>query len=423
MEILKITNFLSIDKAEIELKKLNIFIGPQAQGKSLIAKLIYFFKEYPESLFDAISEDKTKGEFEKISLTKFEKMFPKYTWEKNEFNITYSNGFYNISIANEKSNNGRFTLKLTNSERIKDSFLTARKVYRKFVREDPDSKTSRLGRKSYGVLRECIINNLFVENERKYIEQAFYIPAGRSFFANLQKSVFSFVSSNVEIDFFIKEFGAVYERTKNDFLIKQAEEKRPKTVEKIVNDLINGRFVSEKGQDWIINKHGKINVSHSSSGQQEALPLAMILSTWPYFEHNLISRYFIIEEPEAHLFPVAQSQITSLIASAYNGSKQTSSFVITTHSPYILTAFNNLIQAGNVANSKHYENLDDLHKIVPKLEVVNFNDVSAYIVNKGAVKAILNKELKLIDSNIIDDISNHFADTFEKLIGMEELDD
>lgn len=423
MEILKITNFLSIDKAEIELKKLNIFIGPQAQGKSLIAKLIYFFKEYPESLFDAISEDKTKAEFDKISLAKFEKMFPKYTWEKNEFRIIYSNGYYDISISNEKSSNGRFTLKLTNSSRIKESFLIARKAYKKFIQEEPDSKISRLGRKSYGILRECIINNLFIEDENKYIEQAFYIPAGRSFFANLQKSVFSFISSNVEIDFFIKEFGSVYERTKNDFLIKQAEEKRPKTVEKIVNDLINGRFLSEKGQDWIINKHGKVNVSHSSSGQQEALPLAMILSTWPYFGHNSISRYFIIEEPEAHLFPVAQSQITSLIASAYNGSDRTSSFVITTHSPYILTAFNNLIQAGNIANFKNYENLDDLHKVVPKLEVVDFNDVAAYVVNKGTVKTILNKELKLIDSNIIDDISNYFADTFEKLLSMEDAND
>jgi predicted ATPase len=420
MEKLKITNFLSIDKAEIELKKLNIFIGPQAQGKSLFAKLIFFFKEYPESLVDAISENKTKSEFDKLSLAKFEKMFPKYTWEGKAFDINYSTSYYNISITNEKSSNGRFTLKLTSSDRIKEAFSTARKAHRKFIQEEPDSKFSRLTRKPYGLLRECVVNKLFIESNKSYIEQAIYIPAGRSFFANLQKNIFSFISSNVEIDYFLKEFGAVYERTKNDFFIRQAEEKRPKTVDKIVNDLICGKFLSEKGQDWIFNKHGKVNVANSSSGQQEALPLAIILSTWPYFAHNLISRYFIIEEPEAHLFPVAQSQITSLIASAYNASERMNSFVITTHSPYILTAFNNLIQAGNVSESKNHQGLEQLYKVVPEIEIVDFNDVSAYVVNKGTAKTILNHELKLIDSNIIDDVSNYFADTFEKLISMEE---
>jgi hypothetical protein len=145
----------------------------------------------------------------------------------------------------------------------------------------------------------------------------------------------------------------------------------------------------------------------------------MILSTWPYFDHNLISRYFIIEEPEAHLFPVAQSLITSLIASAYNGSERSNKFVITTHSPYILTAFNNLIQAGNVAASKNYQNLEELYKVVPESEIVDFNDVSAYLVNNGTVQSILDNELKLIDATMIDSVSRQFANTFEQLVIME----
>jgi predicted ATPase len=419
METLKIKNFLCIEEAEIELNKLNLFIGPQAQGKSILAKLIYFFKDYPESVFEAILEDKTKSEFEKNSLVKFGMMFPKYTWEKTEFKITYSNVHYSISISNEKLNNGRFTLKLINSERVNKSFLTTRKIYKKLIQEESDSKALRLSRKSYGLLRECLIDNLLMESERKNIEQTFYIPAGRSFFATLHKNVFSFISSNLEIDFMLKEFGSIYERTKNENYIKYAEEKRPKSIDNIINKLISGKFISEKGQDWIINKHGKVKVSDSSSGQQEALPLAMILSTWPYFEHNLISRYFIIEEPEAHLFPVAQSLITSLIASAYNGSERSNKFVITTHSPYILTAFNNLIQAGNVAASKNYQNLEELYKVVPESEIVDFNDVSAYLVNNGTVQSILDNELKLIDATMIDSVSRQFANTFEQLVIME----
>ena len=39
-EYLKIRNFLVVKDAEVELKKINVIIGPQANGKSLIAKLI-----------------------------------------------------------------------------------------------------------------------------------------------------------------------------------------------------------------------------------------------------------------------------------------------------------------------------------------------------------------------------------------------
>ena len=132
----------------------------------------------------------------------------------------------------------------------------------------------------------------------------------------------------------------------------------------------------------------------------------------------------MIEEPEAHLFPQAQGYITQLIANAYNETVEESrlfnSFTITTHSPYILTAFNNLIEAANVAQSKNYENLEQLYNVVPKDEIINFNDVSAYFVSDGTVKSILDNELKLIDASAIDSISRHLADTFEKLVMMED---
>ena len=102
MENLKINNFLSIQKVDIQLKKINIFIGPQAQGKSVIAKLIKYFKDYPTNLTRHVSEGKTKRDILKEEKSRFIKIFPQQYWSNDCFNITYSNKHYSIEISNNE---------------------------------------------------------------------------------------------------------------------------------------------------------------------------------------------------------------------------------------------------------------------------------------------------------------------------------
>lgn len=441
MEKLEITNFLSIEKAEIEIKKLNIFIGPQAQGKSLISKLIYFFKEYPQTLFEAVHRGmKTEGEYNGLALAKFEKIFPKYTWKNDKFNIRYSNKYYSISIANQSidpETNPVLELTLTGDAIFQDAFESLKSL-----------KSLKGDLVWFARSEKTLAHSLFSKNKNPYLEKVFYIPAGRSFFANLDKSIFSFLSSEIKIDYFLTLFGKTYEGIRGaitegydgfEGYDDSYKEEKKRRLEGIVKHLIGGDYSFEQGQDWITNEKGKIKIADASSGQQEALPMAVVLSIEPYIlpyipiiDHHT-TNHFIIEEPEAHLFPVAQNEIVLLVANAYNHKKNHNhsdyvafngfnSFTIATHSPYILTAFNNLIQAGNVAASKSHEDLEELYKIVPESELVDFNDVTAYIVDKGTVRSILNRDLKLIDASMIDEISGHFADTFEKLLVMEEMD-
>ena len=66
MENIKIDKFLTIQKVDIPLKKVNIFIGPQAQGKSVIAKLIKLTiiivtktNKYICDIFDLVKDNKS----------------------------------------------------------------------------------------------------------------------------------------------------------------------------------------------------------------------------------------------------------------------------------------------------------------------------------------------------------------------------
>ncbi len=45
MEKLLIHNFAGLKEVTIEVSPITGFIGPQASGKSVIAKLLYFFRE------------------------------------------------------------------------------------------------------------------------------------------------------------------------------------------------------------------------------------------------------------------------------------------------------------------------------------------------------------------------------------------
>ncbi len=44
IEKLRIENFAGISLLEIELNEINILLGPQALGKSITAKLLFYFK-------------------------------------------------------------------------------------------------------------------------------------------------------------------------------------------------------------------------------------------------------------------------------------------------------------------------------------------------------------------------------------------
>lgn len=419
MATLTINDFLSIKSANIELRRINVFIGPQAQGKSIISKLIYFFKEFPTEIYDAVLESKDKRQFDSGMKSKFEKIFPSYAWEKSSFLVIYDNDEFAIFIENKKVSN-KYKFSITYTPNVNKALSAGRKVFASYLDFESESGLSGRSRPNVGkIIRDAVLSLMLRFNDEPRMEHVIYIPAGRSFFANLQKSLFSFISSNIPIDYFLKVFGSIYETTREPNFIKQSAKGRPRSVQKLVDELLCGIYESEKGQDWIVGVRGKVSLSNSSSGQQEVLPMAIVLSTWPYIISKAFFRSFVIEEPEAHLFPVAQGKVVSLIAAAYNEAFAGGDFVITTHSPYILTAFNNLIQANNAVLSFGDESASEVYEVIPGDQHIRYEDVSAYIVNQGSVTSILDDEYRLIQADAIDEVSEHFSRTFEKLIEIE----
>ena len=122
-----------------------------------------------------------------------------------------------------------------------------------------------------------------------------------------------------------------------------------------------------------------------------------------------------IEEPEISLFPERQKGLLEYIVSIIK--KINSRVVITTHSPYILSAFNNLILANNTADEKK-DRTEEIEVIIERDKWVDFEEVSVYEVKDGKIISLLESEYKGIDINAIDKVSDRLSEDVDKLISI-----
>lgn len=99
MRKLTVTNFSCIDDAEIDLTRLTILIGPQASGKSVLSKLIFFFNDIVSSQYLWLEDGKPYSSFISYLCEEFKKWFPTSAWGSRKFSITYRAGPLTFSIT------------------------------------------------------------------------------------------------------------------------------------------------------------------------------------------------------------------------------------------------------------------------------------------------------------------------------------
>ncbi len=399
MEKLIINKFAGIDSLEVELNEINIFIGPQATGKSIIAKLFYYFKSFfNEIAFDLINE-KSYGEIEAKQINRFLDFFPPENWSKNNFLIKYrfSNSYIIIKEIGTK-------IELDFSNDIKDIILNNNISIGEIGLLNPWEPLEKYNQQ---------FKKLFSD---KITFSQIFIPAGRSFFSNIQSNIFSLLNANESLDPFIVMFGSFYEKLKKHFN-KNIFNLDTKS-NKIINNILNSKYKRENQKDYLIHSDfRKVNLSSASSGQQEIFPLLLIIEFLLSDSFRENDAVLYIEEPEAHLSPNAQKMVVQLLARLFNADKKKFQIIITTHSPYILSSFNNLMYAGELVNKN---DTDNIYKVIPEKEILSPEKVFAYSLNsKQEIKSIIDTETNLISQNILDDVSDKISIEFGKLLDLD----
>ncbi len=424
MQRIYIENFGPIKTADIELKDALLFIGEQASGKSTISKLIYFFKSLRADLLSVIYENTTSNEKE-IQELLFKKITEKFynffgpTSHFPDFKVKYhysDTKFVELILHHDK----KLELHLSPNFFGNSSILKEAKNLRNAI----ELTAFEL---EYIKKLAQLINNIF-EDHRAPL----FIPAGRNvivtYSALFDNNFYNnLISTDLGVDaYLMADFLKRVQRLKKQFQVENLKDLIAHKLElgysvnehvlKIAQDkfeaILKGQYRYRDFGELLVydtEKNQAVRLNDASSGQQEAIRILQDIFLVLLEQEDV---FRVIEEPEAHLYPMAQKHLIEMMALMLNGTN--SQLIITTHSPYILSIFNNLLFASRIA--KMNESVKpEVNAVIDESMWLNPTKCQAYALQGGNCVSILNPATGLIGENYLDDISVELGADFDEL--------
>ena len=433
MQRIEIKNFGPIKELNLDIKDFSLLIGPQASGKSTIAKTIFFFKSLNDELVKYFIESIDKNDFSKSigtyaksirkkyldyfgASTHLDGLHLKYYYTETVWiSITIETNHKYITPIFSKIFSEEFNTLVKEAINFSDSIgqrnpslLTSRNL----IQLDSDKRKFVSNIKS-----KC--NSVFQEDR-----ELMFIPAGRSLLATLSDQL-QFINPR-NLDFLMRSFldkinivRPIFNKSLGDIIKERRlltqydiDYNKTKLAEDIISKILKGKYQYDKdGEKIFFDTNRYVKLNFSSSGQQESLWILLLLFIIILEKQNV---FIVIEEPEAHLFPEAQKEISNLIALMSN--VENSQVIITTHSPYILASINNLILANKVGS----ENAKVADRINQNLWIRS-DKVYAALVANGQAKEIIDSELNIIQQEKIDSVSSTINHEFDFLFQFETV--
>jgi len=391
-----VKNFGPIKDAELETKQFTVLIGPQASGKSILAKLLSIFRDTEFMLDQNLSKFLAEYNIEFLSSNTY------IEYQEEDHYIRYSNSRIESNLRLKPS------LKASRTSLDQSIEKKAKEIASESI---IDTINNSADFKNFTKEQKEIMIAHFAEEEKKRMVKEIklksndhsnlYIPTERIFVASISDFLYNFIKSDINLPEFVVNFGAVFENTRKHL----SNFKIP-----FLTDI---EYSFENGMNKLrLKDQQTINFTQSSSGLQAVVPMAILIE---YFSRSKNTN-FVIEEPELNLYPISQKKLAEYISTKCLGSGN--NLIITTHSPYILTSFANLIQAHNAAQTSKAAK-KQVAQIFPEESWIDFDQVSAYYINNGTATDILDRENQTIDANAIDDVSEAIAGEFEALMNIK----
>lgn len=379
---LHVRDFGPIESCDVEIQRLTVMTGPQASGKSTLAKLIYFFKLAQQYIQ---SQPLSSVQADKWLRSVFLRMFGDVTELSDTMQIRYD------------FTDGQW-LDVTKGAHPQTHSQT---VLFHFSRD-------------------------FSKSAEKM--EAIYIPAGRSMTTLLSDQLpVLFTDPNRQLpaldyctNAYIHRILSLRQSFANglDGLLKQEIETTDKKLDltvlkhmiQLAGKILKARYCYRAGEERLLldmNAFEKsIKVNFASSGQQETVWALNLLF---YYLLEGKPSCIILEEPEAHLYPDSQKFMAEALATFAHAGSQV---IVTTHSPYILGEFNNLLYAAEIHSA------DELRDaIVPSCEILDaFWTKAVHVINGQVVDGM---DEGLIDNSLIDGASDTINDENDALMELK----
>ncbi len=442
MQKIVIRNFRQISQAELEVKDFLFLIGEQASGKSTIAKLIYFFKSLKQDYFNLLydSHKQPLCELQKKLITIIQNKFAVYfgytSRLNDDFYIQYvfsTEKGYNLTLSKKKSLQIQFDAEYWD-------FISKKTIpLQKLLNRKDNSRNNFILQEK---AKNALVSKMTTEVNKMFFDEreTLFFPAGRNitvsypeqfqllFFGELKSALYNNTETNTIDINLIKEFVS-YSKFLADYFngIEENIENTPfrKLVSSIISQILHGDYKNENGKERIFYTEKEfVPLNISSSGQQEVI---RIIQDAIYILNEKQKASRIIEEPETHLFPKAQKLLIELLILVAN--KTNSQLIITTHSPYVQSTFNNMLYYTKVVKAQPdkinvIEDFFSTEKLkISAKEYMNIDPdkFQAYALKVGSevyCQSILDRETQLIGDNSIDEETENINNEFDFLYSM-----
>ena len=235
-----------------------------------------------------------------------------------------------------------------------------------------------------------------------------YIPADRAFTVLAAGAFQNLLLNRVPISQTLLHFGATFEKARAYFTQHDIP-------------LLGLTYRFNNGIDYVAatDSPTALPLRESASSHQAVVPMYLTIE---YLAHIEQQTHYVIEEPELNLFPTAQKELIEFIVERGLFNRPNNQVIVTTHSPYLLTSINNLLQA-MMAFLRRPESDEEINRIVPQKLWMMLSETAAYHIDNGTARNILNEEYYMITDSGIDSVSDEISEAFSLLTDIIYLQD
>ncbi len=393
---LKIQHFGSIkngyagDNGYLDMNKVTVITGPQASGKSTVAKLF--------SLFSWLEKALIRGEYSEdyvVKYNRFVKQFCAYhglvNYFKKETYIDYWGLAYRMTYENEQFS--------VSSQQDKHEYMRPKVMYipaaRILISVLEDAENVKGLPESMGTLLSRYITAC------KRMNAEVMLPLKNMTFRYDKLNKIAWVD-NGEQPLHLSETASGIQSLTPLYVVLD-------DLSRHLSEPTSNKSYKEKD---IINKRVE-ELLKDSSLSPDTLK-ALLAQVTDVDNKCLIS---VIEEPEQNLFPSSQrDMLNSLLAI---NSAEGNRMLITTHSPFVINYLALAIKAAEVL--KVVDNVEKLDKIVPTPAAIEGESVSVYELNdRGEIHDVRISDGILSDENILNRYLQENNEQFNNLLDIEE---
>lgn len=397
-----IKNVGPIKEVELDLNKINVFMGPQSSGKSTIAKIISYCSWYEKNV---------------ILTSKMTKDFYK---EFLEFHNLEDNYFSEASYIEYQSNNCHIVFPGKDVEKLDVKInVSYDNVFKNEKIEYIPAERNFVAIKGLGKYNDAQDNiwgflyDWFDAKSAWTKDNRFYVPI-----ASLNDVSYYYDSSSDDDYVILEDETPLFFRHTSSGLLSAIPllvvfnylldtiytKKRIKSPFEIINFQSKIDNLADDVREQLLNFKQKIDVLQRNLdkgvvpySQQDIDEIQKGVNKIIGFDSDYNFSKIIIEEPELNLFPKTQKELIYYMFSVINSQNREHQLVITTHSPYILFAINNCMMGGlvrdKIPEDKHNEFESFPAWIDPK-------KVSIYEIHDGTLKCIQDED-GIIEDNYL----------------------